>query len=192
MFGNILSGLTSGLLGSFAAPVQILDAESFGVVFSSAHPMHVSVSEDKKMTEFTIESGEQRSDHVIDKATEIKIMFMLVDANSRNQFENMRQIFKENKLVTIQTRMTTYSNFLIESFPHDETADMSVGATLEVRFKEWKEVQPEYGELQQKEVATKPQASTQQRGRQTGATVQEEQKKKGSLLSDIYTSAKGG
>lgn len=172
MIGSFLGSLT----GSFTSPIQVIDAEGFGGIFSSAQPMQVDVSDESKATEFTVETGESRSDHVIKKPIEITISFMLVNLDARNQFENIRNAKNANTLVTIQTKMSTYERFLIESISHSENANIALGATVDVRFIEWREITPEYGELQQASVANKNQSSTVERGKQTGKEANNQQK----------------
>lgn len=186
MIGNFLGSV---LGGSFTSPVQILDAEGFGTVFTSAHPMQIDVTDESKATEFTIETGESRSDHVVKKPIEITISFMLVDFDARNQFENIRSAKEANTLVTIQTKMSTYDRFLIESISHSENANIALGATVDVRFLEWREVTPEYGELKQEQVAQKSQSSTVERGKQTGVEANPRQKQSvGAKIADWVSS----
>ena len=81
--------------------------------------------------------------------------------------------------------MSSYDSFIIESITHEETS--SSGIKVDVLFKEWKEITPEYGELKQEQVAKPEQASTVDRGKQTGV----EPKKKGSILHGGYEGVKG-
>lgn len=177
IFGSLIQQLFSD-----HSPVQVLDGEGFGVLFESAAPMRLTVRDEKRATRFPVETGGERSDHVIDNAIEIAIEFVLTGREARQQFQAMRQAYLERRLVTVQTRMGTYDNMLIEAFPHEETVTVSDGAVLPVRFLEWLEIQPEYGELQQSEVADPKQSSTVQRGAQTGATPSVETEQRGSSI----------
>jgi hypothetical protein len=138
------------------------------VIFSAAYPMRVSVTDTKTATQFQVENGETRSDHVVDNAIEITVDFILIGDDARNQFDNIHQAYKNNTLLSIQTKMKTYDNMLIVGVPHDETFTVYDGASMPVQFQEWREIQPEYGELQQKQVAKPEQSSTAARGKQTG------------------------
>ncbi len=159
-------------------PVQIIDGESYAILFENASPMRVYVTDEKTATKFQVENGETRSDHIVNLPIEITIEFILSGDQAKNQFENIKQSYRDNRLVTIQTKMDTYRNMLAVSVPHDETATMYAGAALPVRFQEWREIQPEYGELQQKQVAKKSQSSTVNRGKQTGKTPSDATKAK--------------
>lgn len=180
----MITTLVPQLVSDFT-PVQILDNESFAVLFASANPMRVSVIDEKRATRFQVEDGGERSDHVVTNAIEINIEFILSGHDARQQFQLMRQAYQESRLVTVQARMGSYENMLIEAFPHEETTTIYDGAVLPVRFIEWREIQPEYGELRQEQVANPAQSSTVDRGTQTGSNVAEgsDTEQKGSVLS---------
>lgn len=190
MFGNLLQGFASSVTGqrTVITEIQLLDNDSLDQVFVSANPMRVSVKEEKRVTKFTVESGEERNDHVVTQAVEITIDFIVPDDDAKNAIEMMRSMFRENKLFTVQCKMGSYPNMLIESFPHDETADMFAGATVPLRFTEWRETAPEYGGITQEQVRNKEHSSTVSRGKQTGSPASEaqEQKAKGSILSGVF------
>ena len=158
------------------APVQILDS-GFNVLFTSAHPLNVTTEQEKRPTEFQVESGETRSDHVVVNPKVVTIDFAL-QQDSRNEFENIRQAFASDELVTIQTRLSTFENMLIVSIPSVESADTYQGGTVSVRFQEWREIQPEYGEIQQAQVAKPEQSDTVKRGKQTPAQATPQQEAK--------------
>lgn len=189
MFGNLLQGFASGITGQRTeiTEIQLLDNESLEQVFVSANPMRVSVKEEKRVTKFTVETGEDRNDHVVTLAVEITIDFVVPD-DAKNAIEMMRSMFRENRLFTVQCKMGSYPNMLIESFPHDETADMFTGATVPLRFTEWRETAPEYGVITQQQVRNKEHSSTVSRGKQAGSTASEaqESKAKGSILSGVF------
>lgn len=173
------------MINIFQSDVQVLDGGNFSVLFESTTPMRVSTTEEFKPTKFTVESGEERSDHIVKSAIEITIDFIITGDNARDQFDQLRQAAREHRLVTIQTRMSSYDNMLIESLGLDETIDIFQGAAIPVRFSEWREVEPEYGELKVSQVADPKQSSTVKRGRQTGSDASPEQvgKRKQSVLA---------
>lgn len=162
--------------------IRVLDNDNLQPIFESAAPMRVDVTDEKRATRFAVESGALRSDHVVDNLLELSIDFVLVGDGSRIQFEQIREYYNERRLVAVQCEMGTYVNLLIEAMPHTESASMIGGATVPVRFVEWREVQPEYGTLRQERVANPEHASTQQRGRQTGSETGA-----GSILSRVFS-----
>ena len=174
-------GLISSLF-NFDTPVQILDADTFQPVFQSSNPMKITVTDEKKFTRFQVESGEERNDHVIKNAVEISIDFTLTGRAAKTQFEAMKQAYEDNRLLIVQTGMATYESMLIESFPHDETVNIFNGATLPVKFVEYREIQPEYGELQQKQVSNPSHSSTAKRGSQQSKEASPDKAKKATVF----------
>lgn len=153
-----------GVISSFS-PVSIFDTDVFGVLFASASPMRISVKEAKRATKFQVESGEIRSDHIVDLPIEMSIDFMIAGNEARSHFANLQQKFHAKEPVYIQSRLTTYENMLIVEISREEASNISDGSTMTVRFEEWREIQPEYGELSQKSVLEPKHSDTVQRGR---------------------------
>jgi hypothetical protein len=162
--------------------IQVLDNETLAQVFVSGQPMRVGVKEDKRVTKFTVESGETKNDHIVNEPIEISIDFIVTDEDAKNQLEQMRSMFRDNKLFTVQCKMGSYPNMLIQSFPHDETAQLYDGASVPLSFIEWRETTPEYGTLKQEAVRNPQHSSTVSRGKQTGSEPSEAQEERGSSI----------
>lgn len=162
-------------------PISILDDESLQPLFVGSHPMRVAVTDEKRLSRWAVETGDERSDHVIDNAIEINIDLVLVGDDDVTQYSALRDAYRDLRLVAVQTRMRTYPSMLIEAIPHDE--DARVGAMVAVRLSEWREVTPEQGEVYQP--ATSEYAGTTSRGRVQGSDPEPEAQRKGSILSRL-------
>lgn len=147
-------------------PIAILDAQSFQVLFTDAHPLKVSVRDEKSVTRFAVEDGSQRSDSAVKRPVEITIDFTLTD-DIRNQYELMREAFLSNRLVVVQTRTANYPSMQIESLPNEQFfgAVMATMTLVEIEF-----VRPEYGALPPDAVRNGADSSTVERGQQTSET----------------------
>jgi len=165
--------------------VSVLDGETLQPMFVSAHPMRVSVREAKRATKFAVEDGTARSDHVVQELTEIQIDFVL-NADTRNGFESLRQAFLKNSLVIVQTKVRSYESMLITDLPHDETPELGMAINVPLRFQEWLAVAPEYGTLPPAKVANKNQSSTVNRGQQSTTEADESTRRRGSVLGGIF------
>lgn len=178
-------------LSSDFTPVQILDNDDFSILFSDSSPMRVSVLDEKRATRFKVEDGGERSDHIVKNAIELNIELIASGVSARSQFQAVQQAFDNNRLVIVQTKMRSYENMLIESFPHEETQQIYDGVIIPLRLIEWRTVNAEFGELlqerqlTQEQVAQPEQSSTVNRGTQTGQTVEpdSETARRGSVLS---------
>lgn len=158
------------------AQVQILDS-AFNVLFQSASPMAITTEQDIRPTEFPVEDGGTRSDHVVVNPKVVTIELVLSN-DARNEFENIRTAFEAKELVTVQTRLTTFDDMLITAIPTVETADLVEGGTVSIRLQEWRAIKPEYGEIQQAQVAKPEQSDTVKRGKQTPAKATPKQEAK--------------
>lgn len=165
-----------GFVSSFV-PVMVLDADVFGILFHSASPMRVSVREEKRATKFQVESGEVRNDHIIDLPTEIVVDFLIAGDEARSQYANLVTKYHAKEPVIIQTRLTSYENMLIKSIGREEIANIAEGSTMTVRFIEWREITPEYGNLTPEKTASPKHTDTVSRGKVTGTEVSDVQSK---------------
>ena len=171
----MIESVIRGFVSSFT-PVMVLDTDVFGILFHSASPMRVSVREEKRATKFQVESGEVRNDHVIDLPTEIVVDFLIAGNEARAQYANLVTKYHAKEPVIIQTRLTSYDNMLIESIGREEVADIAEGSTMSVRFIEWREITPEYGELTPEKTQSPKHTDTVNRGKVTGKESQDVQK----------------
>ena len=171
----MIESVIRGFVSSFT-PVMVLDTDVFGILFHSASPMRVSVREEKRATKFQVESGEVRNDHVIDLPTEIVVDFLIAGNEARAQYANLVTKYHAKEPVIIQTRLTSYDNMLIESIGREEIADIAEGSTMSVRFIEWREITPEYGELTPEKTQSPKHTDTVNRGKVTGKESQDVQK----------------
>lgn len=145
--------------------VAILDNETLEPIFSAATPMRVSVNPSKIVTQYQVEDGSTRNDHVVDNPLEMNVD-MILSEDKRTEYAALEQAFNELRLVIVQTTISSYRNMLIEAMPHDETVDLGSNAQVNVRLLEWREITPSYGDLPPSKVTNKNQSSTVKSGTQ--------------------------
>lgn len=175
---NLFTQHSSSLLSR----VAILDAQSLTPVFVSSDPMRVSVLNEKRPTKFAVEDGSERSDHIVTELVEITVEFLL-NEDTRNAYQELKQAFESHRLLAVQTKVDTVANMLIVSLPREESGGLGSSVLCPIRFQEWREVKPEYGELPPAKVEKKSQSSTVKRGTVKGAETNSENK---SVAADIY------
>ena len=145
---------------SAADLVAILDNDNLQQLFTATSPMRVSVRESKKATQFAVEDGTTRSDHVTTDAVEISIDLFISDELSRNGYEEIRQAWRDNRLVTVQTKISSYPDMLILEIPLDETPEAGGSIMMPIRMQEWRTYEPQFGALPPQKVKRKEQSST--------------------------------
>lgn len=162
--------------------VAILDSEDFTQLFQAAQPMRVSVREAKRATKFTVEDGSERSDHVVRLATEIVIDLLIEEESARDGYEQIRQAWRDNRLVTVQTKVASYPSMLIEEMPHDETPELGNSISVPIRLTEWETVTPQYGSLPPSKVKSKKQSDTAKGGQKQTSEATPATTRKASVL----------
>nr|WP_048608954.1 hypothetical protein [Providencia rettgeri] len=155
--------------------VKIFNVDNFSTLFETANPIQINVRDEHKATQFTVESGETRSDHVVVQPVEIG-MDLILAGEMKSAFETLQQAYDKHQLVGIQTRVKTYQPMLLVNLYHDEIPEMADAIKLSLRFSEWRTVEPEYGDLPPRKVAKKEQSSTVNRGKVQTSTVPDKKK----------------
>lgn len=178
--------MTISISSSTQDLVCILDNENFQQLFSTSSPMRMSVRESKTTTKFQVEDGTTRSDHVVVNQVEISIDFIIEDEFARDAYQQIRQAWNENRLVSVQGKVSSYPNMLITDMPHDESPDYGMGIAMPIRLVEWRGVEPQYGSLPPSKVKSAKQASTSKKGQKQTTEADAATKKKASVAYRIF------
>lgn len=166
--------------------VCILDGETFQQLFVAAQPMRMTVREAKRATKFVVEDGSTRSDHVVVEAVEISIDLVLEDQDARNGYEQIRQAWRDNKLVTVQGKVGSYKSMLITEIPHDEAPEYGMGIAMPIRLVEWRSVKPQYGTLPPSKVKNKKQSSTAKGGQKQTTEANDPTRRRASVAYQVF------
>lgn len=153
--------------------VAVLRADTLAQVFADARPLQAVVYEVADLMDHPLEDGSQTTDHIVFRPVEIDLPLVISGADYAEVFEEIRTLYREGTLLTVQTRVASYASMVLREIPHDETPDQFDSVTIGVRFREAKFVKAVYGGLAPTQVKSKPQASTAKRGAQqtTAATA---------------------
>lgn len=161
--------------------VAIFDS-SFRQILQTAIPMRASVTEEAILPEHTLENGSAINDHKIFKPVIIELTLFLNAAEVSNTYQALRQLYRSEQLVTIQTRTGSYSNMTISTLPHEQTADMVNSINVNVKFKEVMQATAQFGPLPPSSVRRAEQSSTIDRGEQLPGSVDSSTASQGSFL----------
>jgi len=152
--------------------VGIFDAQ-FRQILETAQPIKADVRESAKLPEHPLETGAVVNDHKIFNPIEITLTLFLGSDEYRNIYQVLRQLYKSNQLVTIQTHTSSYSNLTVAELPYEETPDVMAAIIMPVKFKELRLTTAQFGPLPPSSVRDPNQASTRDRGEQQGGTADE-------------------
>jgi len=161
--------------------VAVFDAD-LNQVFARARPMKVTVKESAKVMEHPVETGSTISDHRVTLPVEIDLSMILISDDYRSTYQQIRQLFLNATLLTVQTRTASYSNMLISDMPHEESPEQFDVIALALSLREVDFVKPKTGKLPPSKVRNKTKADTVNRGVQSGKTFGPEEKKKSFFL----------
>lgn len=122
--------------------VSVLDG--FSQVFRDARPMAASVKEESKLMEHPTEDGAVITDHAVTQPVEIELVMTLTPDTYRDTYKEIKRLYLEKKILTVQTMAETYENQLIQAIPHEETPEVFDTIVLTLKLKEVKIVKAEF------------------------------------------------
>lgn len=135
--------------------VAVLNAD-FEQVFAKARAVKATVMRASKAMEHPLETGATITDHRIVLPVSIELSMILSSRDYRAVYQQMRNLFIKGELLTVQTRVDSFSSLIIEKMPHDETPEMFDGVALALSLKEAQFVQPQFSTVR----VEKPKDST--------------------------------
>lgn len=146
--------------------VSVLNS-SLQQVFPEARPMRVSVREYCRTLDHPIESGQIITDYSVIMPMEIDYQAIIEARYYRAIYQEIRSLFFNKELLSVQTRSGNYQNMIIAEMPHEETPDLFDALPISIRLRQVQVVQstPVFAP------ADKVMSSTQSIGEQTGTIV---------------------
>lgn len=154
-----------------SADVVAVFDNNFNQVFVNGRPIKAMVNEDSKVMEHPVETGATITDHSIILPVEIELSLILKKEEYRNTYQQIKRLFKERTLLTVQTKTDSYQNMLIQKIPHDEDPELFDVIALAISLKEVQFVTAIFGTLPASKVANKANASTVDKGEQQPKTA---------------------
>lgn len=109
--------------------------DGYSQVFRDARPMSADIKEEAKLMEHPLESGATVTDHMVIQPAEIDLLMTLTPATYKDTFQEIKNIFREGKLLTVQTMADTYENMLIAGMPHEEDPEVFDTIVLPLKLK---------------------------------------------------------
>lgn len=165
-----------------AQDVVAVLAADFSQVFRDARAIKASVGRTSKAMEHPLETGATIIDHRIINPNTVDLSMVIARANYKAVYQQIENLFRRGELLTVQTRVSSFSNMLIEKMPHEETAEVFDGITIALGLKEARLVQAQFSALPPAKVARPKDSDTAKRGQQQPT----ESERKGSVLSGFF------
>lgn len=150
--------------------VGVFDA-SFNQLFPDARAIRANVKPNAKIMQHPIETGVTITDNVVVEPTEIELSVILNAGTSQDTYQQIKTSWLAFGLLTVQTKMDTFSDMLIYAPPHDEVPEMFDTVAVAIKLRSVIIVDSQYAQLPVSSVAKKSNASTVKTGLKTPATA---------------------
>lgn len=145
--------------------VGIFDS-NFKQVLTTSNPIRASVTPTAKVFSHPLENGSSINDHKIINPTEIELTLVLARGEYRSVYQEIKQLFYSDNLLSVQTHTDSYKDLVIERMPHEETPDVADTVIISVKLIEAFFAVATYGALPANMVRNVNQSSTINRGEQ--------------------------
>ena len=147
--------------------VGVFDSD-FRQLFPDGRPIKAIISESSKAMGHPVESGATITDHIVSQPTEIELSLILQGAEFADVYQQIRAVYDRRDLVTVQTAVGSYPDMVIEGLPHDEVPEVSGAVALALQLRQVVLIETQFQALPPSEVRNPSDASTVDRGQQSG------------------------
>jgi len=158
--------------------VGVYDVD-FNQVFPDARPLKASVSDEATFFKHPLESSATRTDHIIFQPIKITMSVLMSGDDYISVYQQIKQIYRSQTQLIVQTKTDTYEDIFIQSIPHEESPENYDSIIMNLILEETK--------LAVTEITFIPESlsdnDTTNRGQQEPETPSDAQNQKGSTLS---------
>lgn len=126
--------------------VAVLNSD-FEQVFADARAIKATVMRESKTMEHPLETGATVTDHRIVLPVRVELSLLLATEDYPTVYQQIRDLFNRGELLTVQTRVDSFTSMLIQKMPHDETPEMFDGVALALTLQEAQFVQPQFATI---------------------------------------------
>ena len=169
---------------SYQDVVGVFDSK-FAQLFVDARPMKASISETSKIFEHPLETGAVIADHRIINPVDIVLPLVVNALDYASVFQQVKSAFVNASILTVQTKVGSYENMVIQEMPHEETPEMFDTVSIALKLRQARFVTAQYGKLPPAKVAAPKHTDTVKQGKKS-AKDDAGGKKKGSVLAGLF------
>ena len=158
--------------------VGVYDVD-FNQVFPDARPLKASVSDEATFFKHPLESSATRTDHIIFQPIKITMSVMMSGDDYKSVYQQIKQIYRNQIQLIVQTKTDTYEDIYIQSIPHEESPENYDSIIMNLALEETKVAVTEITFAPESEADN----DTTSRGQQEPETPSNVQEQRGSTLS---------
>lgn len=151
-------------------------------LFPAGRPIKATVKETSTFFKHPLEDSTTRTDHIIFNPIEIGLSVILSGDEYRNTYHLIKQVFRNQTALIVQTKTDTYQNMYIQGMPHDEAADSYDAVIMQLQIAETQLASATITFLP----SNSNDSNTADRGQQEPKNPSADQKSKGTLLSRTF------
>jgi hypothetical protein len=100
--------------------VGVYDVD-FNQLFPNARPLKASISDEALFFKHPLESSATRTDHVIFQPVKISLSMIMSDENYQSVYKQIKQVYRDQTQLIVQTKTDTYEDIYIQGIPHEES-----------------------------------------------------------------------
>ena len=164
-------------------PVTALFDEDGNQLFETIGILELSASPSNTFAEHTLEDGKVVIDNKIINRVPVTVAAILSPDDFKAVYAKIKEADKNNTVFTIQTRVDTFYNMYIDSYPYSESSRIANTIAININFMEQQFSEAKTTSLPPEKVKNQPDADTVD----TGEKLPIEQTT--TVLSDLLTSA---
>ena len=102
-------------------PITGIFDEDGNQLFVNTGTMKISISPVAQLMDHPLESGSTISDHIVFLPTEAQLTIIVDAPNYQDTYQQINDIYRAAKILTIQAKAARYESFVINGIPHEET-----------------------------------------------------------------------
>lgn len=115
--------------------VGVYDVD-FNQVFEGARPLRSSITDEAQFFKHPLESSATRTDHVIFLPVKISMGMIMSGADYKSVYQQIKQLYKNQTQLIVQTKTDIYENIYIKSIPHEESPGNFDSLTMNLMLEE--------------------------------------------------------
>lgn len=115
-------------------PVTALFDSDGNQLFETMGILELSASPSNTYAEHTVEDGRVIIDNKIVNRVPVTVSAILSPEDFKQVYARLKEADKNNTVFTIQSRVDTYANMYIESYPYSESAAISNTIAININF----------------------------------------------------------
>ena len=128
--GALIPSTAVDVVGIFTESENTAGQAEITQIIDGARPVKASIDRSAEFFKHPLENSRQVTDHRIILPVTIEISMLLLGEEFVDVYQQINQLFLDGTELVIQTKTDSYPGQVIQSMPHEETAEIADGVIL--------------------------------------------------------------